>query len=370
MSKPRRTRGTVDVVSENPLRPIRDPLRAVLFALLLLPLLAFSTVHAQIGEEPASVLEELADYAPQAAEAEFSYVAASDFTFTVHAVQGVTTAVSGEGPLNDANMRFLGALVGAASGYGEGIAGPVADFFRSRSSDLSGMGEVPIEVMEYLMYVTVEPAAEEGEGATVAIRFQPEVRDEELFGPPAHVLGPADAPYVVREFTDLQCPFCARFLEEGMPVVMELLERGDVRFELYHFPLRSIHPNATAAAEATECVAAEAAALDGAEAGEQAFWTFHDALFANQERWAGQSDPVNMFVTIATEAGVPAADLGLCVRSGRFNDMVEASYQNAVQDLRLTGTPSVFLGGLKVGDYASMDEYLRLMRLSDALAAE
>ena len=75
-------------------------------------------------------------------------------------------------------------------------------------------------------------------------------------------------------------------------------------------------------------------------------------------------------VTIATEAGVPAEGLGLCVRSGRYNDLVEASYQNAVQDLRLTGTPSVFVGGLKVGDYASMDEYLRLIRLYDALSAE
>ena len=106
------------------------------------------------------------------------------------------------------------------------------------------------------------------------------------------------------------------------------------------------------------------------EAGEAAFCAFHDALFVNQARWASLGDPVNMFVTIATEAGVPAEGLGLCVRSGRYNDLVEASYQNAVQDLRLTGTPSVFVGGLKVGDYASMDEYLRLIRLYDALSAE
>jgi protein-disulfide isomerase len=125
-----------------------------------------------------------------------------------------------------------------------------------------------------------------------------------------------------------------------------------------------------AAAEAAECVAGEAAAQGGFEVGEVAFWTFHDALFVNQARWAAESDPVNMFVTIASEAGVPTEGLGLCVRSGKYTDLVEASYQNAVQDLRLTGTPSVFLGGLKVGDYANLDEYLRLMRLSDALAAQ
>lgn len=361
-------RATLDEVFTTHFTPTRRLLRALLVSLAVVVAAPF-VASAQIGEEPQTVLAGLADYAPQAAETEDSYVAASDFTFSVHHVEEVTVGVSGTGPLNDANMRFLGALVGAATGYGEGISGPVADFFRSRSTDLAGQGELPIEVVEYLMYVTVEPG-EEDEAATVAIRFEPDVIDEALFGAPAHVLGPDDARYVVREFTDLQCPFCAMFVEQGMPVVNELLERGDVRFEVFHFPLKSIHPNATAAAEATECVASEAAQQDGEEAGEAAFWTFHDALFANQSRWASLGDPVNMFVTIATEAGVPAGGLGLCVRSGSFTDVVEASYQNAVQDLRLTGTPSVFLDGLKVGDYADIEDYLRLMRLSDALAAE
>jgi len=339
----------------------------LLAALLLLA--ALPTAAAQIGEEPGSVAAALSDYAPEPAGQAGTYTAASDFVFVVHDVGGVTIGVSGEGVLNDANMRFVGALVGAATGYGESIAGPVADFFRSRSADLVGQGEVPIEVVEYLMHVTV--SAGEGEAPpTLAIRFEPDVIAEELFGAPAHVLGPADARYVVREFTDLQCPFCAQFLELGMPVVEQLLERGDVRFEVFHFPLKSIHPNAMAAAEATECVAEGAAEQAGPEAGEAAFWTFHDALFREQARWSGLADPVNMFVTIATEAGVPAGGLGLCVRSGRFTDLVEASYRNAVQDLSLTGTPSVFLGGLRVGDYASIDDYLRLMRLADALGAQ
>src|SRR5690606_34118914 len=124
------------------------------------------------------------------------------------------------------------------------------------------------------------------------VRFEPQVVADELFGPAAHALGPADATYVVREFTDLQCPFCARFAEQGMPVVRQLLERGDVRFEVHHFPLKSIHPNATVAAEASECVADEARSAGGAQAGEDAFWTFTDALYAQQQRWAQLPDPI------------------------------------------------------------------------------
>lgn len=336
-----------------------------LLAALLLALLP--AAFAQIGNEPATVLERLADYAPEPAPEGDGYRAAAGFTFQLHEVDGVAVGVSAEGVLNDANIRFLGALVGAASGYGADIAGPVADFFRSRASDLRGAGEVPIEVVEYLMYVDL-PA--EADGAA-RVRFEPQVVAEELFGPPAHVLGPADARYVVRQFTDLQCPFCASFAREGLPLIEEeLLPRGDVRFEVYHFPLKSIHPNAAAAAEANECVA-EAGRLAGdAAAGEAAFWEYHHALFAQLDRWGRLNDPVETFVAIAQEAGLPADGLAMCLRSGRFTDLVEASYQNAVQDLRLTGTPTLFVDGLRVGDYRSLDEYLRLMRLSEALRVE
>ena len=342
---------------------ISTSVRRLLPALALMLACAWSA--AQIGNPPITVLSPLSDYQPQPSGQANEYTAASDFTFRMHHVNDVTLAISGEGALNDSNMRFMGALVGAASGYGEGISGPVADFFRNRALDLQGQGEVPIEVVEYVMYVSVSG----GEARTVSLRLEPTVVVQALFGPGAHSLGADDATYVIREFTDMQCPFCARFVEQGMPIVHELLERGDVRFEVYHFPLKTIHPNATAAAEATECVAFEAAQLGGYQAGEDAFWTFHDALFANMSRWAQQADPVNMFVTIAAEVGVPSEGLGLCVRSGRFTEMVDASYENGINNLRITGTPTIFLNGLKVSDYTSIEEYLRLMRLSSALEA-
>lgn len=336
---------------------------AALLALLLPQLAA-----ARIGGAAEGILAAVADYAPEEVSGG-DHVTASGFTFRVNEADGVATSVSGEGELTDANVRFLGALVGAASGYGGEIAGPVADFLRSRAADLVGMGESPIEVLEYLLHLTVEAPAGAEEPLTLAVRFVPQRLSEDLFGAPARSLGPSDAPYVVREFTDLQCPFCALFAKEGMPVVRRLLERGDVRFEVHHFPLKSIHANAVVAAEALECVAEEGAS--GANGGgDAAFWAYHDALFENQERWAAKSDPVNTFLQIADEAGVAAAGLGLCVRSGRFSERIEAAYQLAAHTLNLTGTPSIFVGELKLSDYRNFDEYLRLMRLGDALRLE
>lgn len=79
-----------------------------------------------------------------------------------------------------------------------------------------------------------------------------------------HVRGPATAPLVI-EYADFECPFCAL-------LGVRLARRG-LRSVFRHFPVRSSHPRAWAAA-----CAAEAAGLQGR------FWEMHDSLFADQAR--------------------------------------------------------------------------------------
>lgn len=336
----------------------RLPAAAAALLVLLAPV-----ASAQIGDSPAGLLAGVAAYEPQPTESG-AYVAASDFVFELDVEGDTLVSVSGAGTLNDANIRFIGSLLGAASGYADALAAPVADFFRTNVTDLAGEGRLVVEVLEYLMWLDVS----EDQPAHVEITFEPATVPEELFGEPAYTLGPDDATYVIREFTDLQCPYCALFAAEGLPVVRELVERGDVRFEIHHFPLKSIHPNAVVAAEAAECVAEEAGmAGAGAADANAAFFTFTDALFERQDEWAGLPDPLGAFQAVATDLGLSTAGLNQCVRTGRFSSVIEASYQNAVQTLRLTGTPTVFVDGLKLADYADEDAYLRLFRLSDAL---
>jgi protein-disulfide isomerase len=83
-------------------------------------------------------------------------------------------------------------------------------------------------------------------------------------GPDDHVRGPERAPLVI-VYGDYECPFCA---------ALELrLAELELRVAFRHFPVRSTHPRAFAAA-----CAAEAAAR------QDAFWPMHDALFADQGR--------------------------------------------------------------------------------------
>jgi len=352
-------------------------LAAALIATLLA--LAPGAAHAQLGESPQHLLDAIVEYSP--APSDGGYLVASGFRFEIEAQGDVALGITGSGALSDANIRFLGDLIGAASGYGAGIAAPVADYFRTRASELVGAGEVALEVMEYLMYVDITAPAElepssEAEAApaapgpdAVSLRFVPQVIEGSRFAPAAHALGPADAAHVVRLFTDLQCPFCAQFESVGMPIVVdELLPRGDVRFEFHHFPLKSIHPNAVAAAEATECVADEVAQAGGHQAGEDAFWAYQTALFDEQASWAKLPDPVPAFVAVADGLELPSENLAACVRGGEQGAKIEEAYRSAAQDLRLTGTPTVFVDGLKVGDYRFLADYLRLMRLSTALS--
>ncbi len=79
-----------------------------------------------------------------------------------------------------------------------------------------------------------------------------------------HLRGPADAPLVV-QYADFECPFCA--------ALHARLAGRRVRVLFRHFPVRSSHRRAWAAA-----CAAEAAAAQGR------FWDMHDALFADQAR--------------------------------------------------------------------------------------
>src|SRR5690242_1147921 len=88
-----------------------------------------------------------------------------------------------------------------------------------------------------------------------------------------HALGSPAAPITIVEYGDYECPDCLN----AVPIVLELRRRlGDeLRFVFRHFPQNSIHPHASAAAEA-----AEAAAEQGK------FWEMHQALFVHQSQLA------------------------------------------------------------------------------------
>ncbi|MFN8440767.1 MAG: thioredoxin domain-containing protein [Caldilineaceae bacterium] len=148
--------------------------------------------------------------------------------------------------------------------------------------------------------------------------------------------GSPDAPVIVYEYSDFQCPFCSRYFVQTEPAINESFVRlNKLRVVFRDFPLVELHPNAPAAHYAAQCVAQQGAAL---------FWAMHDALFRSQNEWARLPDPLPIFKRLTGEISsgetkVNADAYDSCMAEHQTVDRVEASVQ-AVYNLGFSGTPS------------------------------
>jgi protein-disulfide isomerase len=155
------------------------------------------------------------------------------------------------------------------------------------------------------------------------------------------VLGPAEGVITITEFSDYQCPFCAR----SEPIIHEALDAypTQARFVYKHFPLTSIHKQALPAAHA-----AVAAQKQGK------FWEMHELMFKNQR--ALQDDNLEAY----------AAEIGLDVDQFKKDMASDAVKQQVAADMALAqkvgvrGTPTIFVNG-KLLQNRSLDGFKDLI---------
>ncbi|MFD7687556.1 DsbA family protein [Streptomyces sp. NPDC059781] len=149
-------------------------------------------------------------------------------------------------------------------------------------------------------------------------------------------LGSPDAPVVLIEYSDFQCPFCGRFARETKPdLVRDYVDKGILRIEWRNFPVFGAE--------------SDQAARAGWAAGQQnRFWQFHDAAYAEpRRRNAGDFSEGNL-IAMARKAGVQ--DLA------RFEkDMAsDAAHQAVTRDseegygIGVTSTPAFLINGRPV----------------------
>jgi protein-disulfide isomerase len=146
--------------------------------------------------------------------------------------------------------------------------------------------------------------------------------------PPAefNVLGDADARVTIIEFTDLQCPYCARFATQTFPRIKQAyIDTGKVRYVSRDLPL-AIHQYALPAAVGARC------------AGEQGrYWEYRHAVFAAQQRL--RTDPWEL----PKELSLDIERFDACRRDGRQLREVQTDVQLAAS-YGFASTPSFVIG--------------------------
>lgn len=147
------------------------------------------------------------------------------------------------------------------------------------------------------------------------------------------VIGDADAPITLIEFTDYQCPFCARhFTQTYGQIKKEYVDTGKVKIVLRDYPL-GFHQHAQKAAEAANC------------AGDQdLYWEMHDMLFNTQATWSSLADAVPTFKQYAKDLGANASTFDSCLDSDKYKDEIAKDMADGAAS-GISGTPGFWIIG-------------------------
>jgi len=154
------------------------------------------------------------------------------------------------------------------------------------------------------------------------------------------IIGNPDAPITIIEFSDFQCPFCAKFHIQTLPTIMEeYIEKGTVKLVFRDFPIQNIHPNAVPASVAAEC------------ANEQGkFKKMHDILFEKQNEWSNLETiyAIELFNQYAMKMQLDQEQFSSCLTTAKYVEEI----QNDLNDGRtygISGTPGFFIGNEQIG---------------------
>ena len=161
-------------------------------------------------------------------------------------------------------------------------------------------------------------------------------------------MGDVDAPVVMIEWSDFQCPFCASFALETMPtLVEEYVEAGVMRFEWRDFPVLG-EDSVTAA-------------LAGRAAAEQdAFFEVHDEIFERDwERNVGDLS-VESLTELAGELGLDTERFAADMQDPELLQAVQADRQLG-QQLGFTGTPAFVVNGRSMIGGQPVDAFRQLI---------
>ncbi len=161
-------------------------------------------------------------------------------------------------------------------------------------------------------------------------------------------IGPNEAPILIEEFSDFECPACGA----NAPILKEALQEypTQVKFVYKDFPLSSIHPQAREAAAGVLCAAQQGK-----------FQEFHDGVFAEQSTWSGETGDITPYLaTLVDEQGIDKAEWETCIASRQAKKAVDADFSEG-RSRGVNSTPTFFLNGELVQTPQSVFQWIQLI---------
>lgn len=148
------------------------------------------------------------------------------------------------------------------------------------------------------------------------------------------MLGDKNAKVTMIDFTDYECPFCKRYIDETFAQIKkEYIDTGKIKYVVRDLPL-SFHQNAHKQAQAAECAREQG--------GDDTYFKYHDEIFKRTTS-GGTGLALDQLSVIANDLGLDGTALQSCLDTEKYKaevdkDLADASIYGA------TGTPSFFIG--------------------------
>jgi protein-disulfide isomerase len=142
-------------------------------------------------------------------------------------------------------------------------------------------------------------------------------------------LGLTQATIALVEFTDYQCPTCARHAIETMPqIIKDYIDTGKLRYFVRDFPLPS-HQQARYAAVVSQCAEAQGR-----------YWKMHDLLFKNHKRLSS-----GLYLDLSHTIGLDPDLMSDCLTGAGVIETINNDIIYA-QSVGVNEAPKFFIGSM------------------------
>jgi protein-disulfide isomerase len=160
---------------------------------------------------------------------------------------------------------------------------------------------------------------------------------------PDIAIGPENAPITITEFSSMTCPHCAAFGQNVFPMLRsKYIDTGKVRFVFREFPLDI---KAAAATILARCIG---------KGDPEKYLGAVETMFKLQERLTAQTRDTLIYV--GKQSGMSEQDVAGCEQDQAQFDKLTSDQKYAVDELKVTATPTFFINGVKFQGGMSFEE--------------